>query len=203
MNALFVIFLLLTLACAAMLLASLFTPRAALFFKDKTKPKGFLLWMGLGFACLLVAGNFAPPVASEPTQTVVQAPVSPLPSELTKERTPEEQTADRARMVEKTTAAQAKLMVLYNELLAMRGTPAFVELAFSTKNKPAVDWQARVNAFRDSIGKDMDIAIEVRAAPGYLLGLGLDKAWRAGGMTDKAKWDNNMVQEALNWKMPD
>ena len=201
MNAAFIFFVLLMLACAVLALASFFTTRFTPF-KQKTKLKSFGFWLGMALVCVVVAGSLAPP---QPKEKVAQAssPAAPVTAEPAKEDSPEERAAARARIAEKTAAAQAEVKVLYDELLAMRGTTAFTELGFSTKNQQATAWKTRVETLRDRMEKDWDIAGEVRAAPAYLLGLGLDKTWRSGGITDKSKWDAQMVQDALNWKLPE
>lgn len=107
----------------------------------------------------------------------------------------------RANMVKVTTPVQAELKALYAELLAMRGTKNFVELGFSKNNKIASDWKGRVEAFRTRIEKNTDIPPQVRAAPAYLLMLGMGREWRAGGNSDGSKGDMQMINDGINWKL--
>lgn len=42
--------------------ASVFTPKTAWFFKEKTKMRGAMLWLGVGLATAIIVSVFAPPV---------------------------------------------------------------------------------------------------------------------------------------------
>lgn len=119
------------------------------------------------------------------------------------QESPAERAARRAMLVKRTIPVQAEIKALYDELLAMRGTREFIELGYSGNNKCSSAWKNEVEALRDRMEKDSDLPIEVRVAPGHMLGLGLSKKWRAGKNTSDSKFDAQMVKDALNWKMPE
>jgi hypothetical protein len=106
-------------------------------------------------------------------------------------------------MTEVTAPAQKELGSLYKELLSMRGTQQFKELCFSTKNKMATDWKKRAEAFRERIMHDDNIAVQVRAAAGHMIAIGIDSVWRAGGHTQQSKYFDEEIRTAINWKWQD
>jgi HAMP domain-containing protein len=113
--------------------------------------------------------------------------------------------ADESRnlMAERTAAAQKELRPLFDDLQRMRNDRMFHELGFSSKHRFAADWKAKVEAWRAKTEPDDNIAGEVRAAAGALLQLGLEWQRSKGAMTDMAKWHLEMVNNALNWKLPE
>ncbi len=46
--------------CLGMAAASMFTPKTAWFFREKTKRKGTLLWLGLAVACVFLSNMVVP-----------------------------------------------------------------------------------------------------------------------------------------------
>lgn len=181
---------------------SLFKPGTLIAFKYKSRAKAFFSWLSISIACVVLGGIMTPPQSEAPKEaTTTAAKEAPATAAFvwTEEQEQERQAAI-AKMVARTTPVQAEVQALYKELLAMRGTTNFAELGFSSKNKTATDWKQRTEALRDRIEKDDSIAPQVRAAPAYLLGLGLHREWRKGGTTDMSKWDEEMVLEGINWK---
>lgn len=142
------------------------------------------------------------PVA--PDQLATKSEQAPLPNDFNRAPTPDEEkeyAAARERMAKKTLPVQAELNKLYKELLSMRNTSEFKQLGFSGKNKTSSEWKNRVNALAERIKTDDDIPIMVKIGPSYLIQLGMDKAWREGATTSDSKWNTQMVQDALNWKL--
>lgn len=64
---------------------SLFTPRTAIFFRNKTRPKGFFAWLGIAFVCFTCIGIFAPQAQREEAKAkkavAEQAHLAPNPHE--------------------------------------------------------------------------------------------------------------------------
>ena len=160
-------------------------------------------------SCALLLAVALPVVASavEPpqdNQLLVVAQESSNTHKMFQEPTAEEEQASkeaRARIAQKTPPVQAEIKQLYDELLAMRNTMEFKELGFSGKNKTSNEWRNRVNALSARLKADDDIPINIKVAPGYLISLGMEKAWRQGSTTSDSKWNMQMVQDALNWKL--
>ena len=105
-----------------------------------------------------------------------------------------------AQVIAHTTRAQEEIARLYGELKALRGK-RFAELGFSVNHREAADWKRRTEAARERIEGDEYVDSLVRTAPGNLLLLGLDKAWRRGGQSAYSPGYEKSVQDALNWKM--
>jgi len=86
MNAAFTVFVLLMLTCLILALVSIFTPRLALPFKHKTRPKSFGFWLSMAIVCLVVSGLFAPAqsktdVQQLPSNQTAQSQTSPKATE--------------------------------------------------------------------------------------------------------------------------
>lgn len=99
------------------------------------------------------------------------------------------------------TAAQAKgeTLRLLAELDSFKHLAGFHEAGFSSKSlltQPAL-WHSEVSALRERIEADTSLPPLLRAAPGTLLGLGLEYRRSKGRETAGTKGDWEMVMEAV------
>ncbi|WP_156908108.1 hypothetical protein [Desulfovibrio cuneatus] len=128
----------------------------------------------------------------------VQAAEKAITIDPNKPADPAEDAKEYAEMVKNTLAAQQALGTLTTQLDAMRGNAEFYQRGLSYP--PAAEWKKAVEALREKVQHDLTVAPIVRAAPGALLGLSIDREWRRGGITESAKALARDLREALEWK---
>lgn len=223
METLSVMFGLLFFLCLILALASIFTPKLALPYKNKTRGRGFLFWFGMGVACFFISVVIAPePMQTEKsevataTETTTQTPDPSLepankdlesriaaagsaialdPNEKNEKEDEAEVAKRRAEYEQNTEWLRGEVSRLLAELDGFRNTQIFRECIYGCgANNPASGWNLRRKALQEQITPQFNAPLPLKAAPAELWQLGM--AYGRGNDAD-IKWFRKEIEDAL------